>query len=76
MGPMAELSDLAVELATGANTAYLATLNADGALKERNVRRDPRVAVSIWQEGNPYRKVDIRVAEAEHDPETGGRAER
>jgi PPOX class probable F420-dependent enzyme len=94
-----------------------------GTLKERNIRRDPRVAVSISQRGNSYTKVDIRgevvgfiegdraiaqmdvlaqrylgveknpwavpgqqrvimkiapirVAEAEYDPNTGGRAER
>lgn len=33
---------------------------AIGTLKERNVRRDPRVAITITEHDNPYRKVDIR----------------
>jgi PPOX class probable F420-dependent enzyme len=80
---MLELSEFAVELATGGNPAYFATVNADGApqvtpvwvdyedgyllvdtpigtLKERNVRRDPRVAISIQDKDHAYRKVDIR----------------
>jgi PPOX class probable F420-dependent enzyme len=94
-----------------------------GTLKERNVRRDPRVAISIQDKDHAYTKVDIRgevvgfiegdraiaqmdvlaqrylgmnrnpwavpdqrrvimkiapirVAEAEYDPDTGGRSER
>jgi PPOX class probable F420-dependent enzyme len=31
-----------------------------GRVKERNVRRDPRVAISIADAANPYDKVDIR----------------
>jgi PPOX class probable F420-dependent enzyme len=31
-----------------------------GRLKERNVRRDPRVAVSVPDRRNPLRKADIR----------------
>jgi PPOX class probable F420-dependent enzyme len=31
-----------------------------GTLKERNVRRDPRVAVTIQDKDHAYRKVDIR----------------
>jgi PPOX class probable F420-dependent enzyme len=80
---MLELSEFVIGLATGPNTAYFATVNADGApqvtpvwidyedgyllvdtpigtLKERNVRRDPRVALSISERDNPYTKVDIR----------------
>jgi PPOX class probable F420-dependent enzyme len=33
---------------------------AKGRVKERNVRRDPRVAVSVMNAENPYDKVDIR----------------
>lgn len=146
MDRVLELSEFAVELATGGNPAYFATVNADGApqvtpvwvdyedghllvdsvigsLKERNVRRDPRVAITIQDKNHPYKKVDIRgevvdliegnraiaqmnllaqrylgmernpwavpgqrrvimkiapirAAEAEYDPETGGRSER
>ena len=33
---------------------------AVGRVKERNLRRDPRVALSIMSTGNAYDKVDIR----------------
>ena len=33
---------------------------AAGRVKERNIRRDPRIALSIADENNPYDKVDIR----------------
>jgi PPOX class probable F420-dependent enzyme len=39
----------------------LVTFNtAVGRLKERNIRRDPRVAISLAAKGDFYRKVDIR----------------
>jgi PPOX class probable F420-dependent enzyme len=33
---------------------------AVGRAKERNLRRDPRVGLSIYENGNPWNKVDIR----------------
>ena len=33
---------------------------AVGRVKERNVRRDPRIALSVTAADNPYNKVDIR----------------
>ena len=33
---------------------------AAGRVKERNIRRDPRIALSIADKDNPYDKVDIR----------------
>ena len=33
---------------------------AVGRVKERNIRRDPRVALSVADKENPYDKVDIR----------------
>ena len=33
---------------------------AVGRVKERNVRRDPRIALSVAAADNPYDKVDIR----------------
>ncbi len=33
---------------------------ARGRVKERNMRRDPRVAISIADKDDPYDKVDIR----------------
>jgi PPOX class probable F420-dependent enzyme len=83
MHPVLQLSEFVVELATGGNPAYFATVNADGApqvtpvwvdyedghllvdtvigsLKERNVRRDPRVAITIQDKDRAYKKADIR----------------
>ena len=39
---------------------YLTFNTAIGRLKERNMRRDPRVALSIADKDDPYDKVDIR----------------
>ena len=33
---------------------------AAGRVKERNIRRDPRIALSVADKDNPYDKVDIR----------------
>jgi PPOX class probable F420-dependent enzyme len=45
-----------IELENG----YVSFNTAVGRLKERNMRRDPRVAVSIADRDDPYDKVDIR----------------
>jgi PPOX class probable F420-dependent enzyme len=34
--------------------------SAEGRLKDRNIRRDPRVAVSVTDPENPYRSLTIR----------------
>lgn len=34
--------------------------SAEGRLKDRNIRRDPRVAVSVCDPDNPYRTLMIR----------------
>jgi PPOX class probable F420-dependent enzyme len=34
--------------------------SAEGRLKDRNIRRDPRVAISITDPENPYRSLTIR----------------
>jgi PPOX class probable F420-dependent enzyme len=34
--------------------------SAEGRLKDRNVRRDPRVAISVTDPENPYRSLMIR----------------
>lgn len=39
---------------------YLLVDTAVGTLKERNVRREPRVAITIQSKDDAYRKVDIR----------------
>ena len=33
---------------------------AEGRVKPANVRRDPRVALTVWDRDNPYRQVIIR----------------
>jgi PPOX class probable F420-dependent enzyme len=43
---------------------------AKGRLKERNVRRDPRVALEISDPANPYRYVQIRGRVVEFDEKT------
>ena len=39
---------------------YLLINTADGRTKTNNVRRDPRVAISVVDQGNAYREVMIR----------------
>jgi PPOX class probable F420-dependent enzyme len=39
---------------------YVRFNSAKGRVKDRNVRRDPRVAISILDPENPYRYVEIR----------------
>jgi len=39
---------------------YVLINSAEGRLKDRNVRRDPRVAISITDPENPYRSLAIR----------------
>ncbi len=34
--------------------------SAEGRLKDRNVRRDPRVAISVTDPDNPYKSVSLR----------------
>ena len=43
-----------------------------GRQKFRNVRRDPRVNVTIWDRENPYRTVEVRGRVV--DTETGSQA--
>ena len=50
------VSPVWIELESG----YLTFNTAIGRLKERNMRRDPRVALSIADKDDPYDKVDIR----------------
>ena len=39
---------------------YVCLNTAAGRVKERNMRRDPRVAISVANRENQYEKVDIR----------------
>ena len=39
---------------------YVRVNTAVGRVKEKNLRRDPRVAVSVADRNDPYTKVDIR----------------
>ncbi|MFI7277177.1 PPOX class F420-dependent oxidoreductase [Streptomyces sp. NPDC049879] len=41
----------------------------EGRQKARNIRRDPRVSLTVYDSGNPYHSVDIRgTAEVIEDP--------
>ena len=50
------VSPLWIELENG----YVTFNTAAGRLKERNIRRDPRVAISVAHRDDPYDRVDIR----------------
>jgi PPOX class probable F420-dependent enzyme len=39
---------------------FILVNSAEGRLKDRNIRRDPRVAVSVTDPDNPYRSLMIR----------------
>jgi PPOX class probable F420-dependent enzyme len=43
--------------------------SAEGRQKPRNIRRDPRVALSVFEQGNPYSMAAIRgkVVEVTHE---------
>jgi PPOX class probable F420-dependent enzyme len=44
---------------------YVRFNSAQGRVKDRNVRRDPRVAISLQDPDNPYRYLEIRGRVAE-----------
>ena len=39
---------------------FIRVNTAEGRLKDRNIRRDPRVAISVTDPDNPYRSMTIR----------------
>ena len=39
---------------------YLLLNTVIGRVKEKNLRRDPRIALSVPENGNPLRKIEIR----------------
>ena len=45
---------------TDVSNGHIRFNTAVGRAKERNLRRDPRVALSITEQGNPWNKADIR----------------
>jgi len=78
-----EIDDSVIQLLTGKNFAFIATLmkdgspqitptwidfdgnsilinTAEGRVKQKNVSRDPHVAISIVDQNNPYNMVTIR----------------
>ncbi|TMJ98376.1 MAG: PPOX class F420-dependent oxidoreductase [Actinobacteria bacterium] len=61
---MAELSENARKKIEEPNFGYLATVMEDGSPQVspvwRNVRRDPRVAISVADRENQYDKIDVR----------------
>ena len=40
--------------------AYVRVNSAKGRVKDKNMRRDPRVAISLQDPANPYRYLEIR----------------
>ena len=78
-----EIDDFVIQLLTGKNFGFVATLmkdgspqitptwidfdgksilinTAEGRIKQKNVSRDPHVAISIVDQNNPYNMVTIR----------------
>ena len=78
-----EIDDSVIQLLTGKNFAFVATLmkdgspqitptwidfdgnsilinTAEGRVKQKNISRDPHVAISIVDQNNPYQMVTIR----------------
>ena len=51
-----QVSPVCVDLENG----YVRFNTATGRVKDRNIRRDPRVAISVADRNNQYSKVDIR----------------
>jgi PPOX class probable F420-dependent enzyme len=51
-----QVSPVWVDLENG----YVRVNTAVGRVKEKNLRRDPRVAISVADRNDPYSKVDIR----------------
>jgi PPOX class probable F420-dependent enzyme len=45
---------------TDVSNGYIRFNTAVGRAKERNLRRDPRVGLSITEQGNPWNKADVR----------------
>jgi PPOX class probable F420-dependent enzyme len=48
---------------------HLVICTSDASLKARNIRRDPRLALSIVDFDNPYEEVQIRGRVIEHRPD-------
>src|SRR5579863_2906036 len=68
---MADGSPQSVPIWVGREGEHLVVCTAEGSLKAKNTRRDPRVALSIVDFANPYEEVQIRgrVIERRPDPE-------
>ena len=59
-----QLTEQDLELFQATNFAHVATLSEDGSphavvVKTKNLRRDPRVAVSVHGQDDPYRAVTV-----------------
>jgi PPOX class probable F420-dependent enzyme len=86
-----EIDDSVIQLLTGKNFGFVATLmkdgspqitptwidfdgksilinTAEGRVKQKNVSRDPHVAISIVDQNNPYNMVTIRGKVIEQTP--------
>jgi PPOX class probable F420-dependent enzyme len=68
---MPDGSPQSVPVWVGREGEHLVICTGEGSLKGKNTRRDPRVALSIVDFGNPYEEVQIRgrVIERRPDPD-------
>lgn len=67
---MPDGSPQSVPVWVGREGEHLVICTGEGSLKAKNTRRDPRVALSLVDFGNPYEEVQIRgrVVERRPDP--------
>jgi PPOX class probable F420-dependent enzyme len=68
---MPDVSPQSVPVWVGREGERLVICTAEGSLKGKNTKRDPRVALSLVDFGNPYEEVQIRgrVIERRPDPD-------
>ena len=68
---MPDGSPLSTPVWVGREGDHLVVCTGDGSLKARNVRRDPRVAISLVDFRDPYEELQIRgrVVELRPDPD-------
>ena len=67
---MPDGSPLSTPVWVGREGDHLVVCTGDGSLKARNVRRDPRVAISLVDFRDPYEELQIRGRVVEHRPDS------
>ena len=68
---MPDGSPLSTPVWVGREGERLLVCTSEGSLKGRNTKREPRVAISIVDSGNPYEEIQVRgrVVERRPDPD-------